>query len=128
MARLLKGLAAREARSIFALSIDRALDPAMDAKATIAAQFAPLADWSRTHEAPVILNEFGRPAVQGGAAGARWNGLRGVRRGGASEWLWLAHWDYNQGFWACSTKAGRPDAALIDVLLPDMKLVEKDAR
>jgi endoglucanase len=114
MARLLKGLRARGEVDL-ALSIDRALDRPWT-KATIAAQFAPLADWSRTHEAPVILNEFGVLRFKA-ARGARLEWLRGVREAAQANGFGWAHWDYNQGF-GLLDEAGRPDAALIDVLLP----------
>jgi endoglucanase len=114
MTRLLDGLRA-SGEGDLARSIDLALERPWT-KATIAAQFAPLADWSRAHDAPVILNEFGVLRFKAARA-ARLEWLRGVRESAQANGFGWAHWDYNQGF-GLLDEAGRPDAALIDALLP----------
>ena len=114
VARLLEGLRARGETDL-ARSIDRALDRPWS-KETIAAQFAPLAEWSRAHGAPVILNEFG--ALRFNAArGARLAWLAAVREAAQANGFGWAHWDYNQAF-GLLDEAGQPDLALIDALLP----------
>ncbi|WP_158815569.1 glycoside hydrolase family 5 protein [Methylocapsa sp. S129] len=114
MARLLEGLRARGEADL-AASIDRALDQPWT-KETIAAQFAPLADWSRTHDAPVILNEFGVLRFKAARA-ARLEWLKSVRETAQAHQFGWAHWDYNQGF-GLLDEAGQPDRPLIDALLP----------
>jgi endoglucanase len=114
MARLLEGLRARGDADL-ASSIDRALDRPWT-RETIAAQFAALGAWSRKHNAPVILNEFGVLRFKAARA-ARLEWLRTVRETAQAERFGWAHWDYNQGF-GLLDEAGRPDVPLIDALLP----------
>jgi endoglucanase len=114
MTLLLEDLRAR-GESDLASSIDRALERPWTPP-TIAAQFAPLADWSRKHNAPVILNEFGVLRFRAARA-ARLAWLKAVREAAQASRFGWAHWDYNQGF-GLLDEAGRPDLALIDVLLP----------
>jgi endoglucanase len=114
MARLLGGLRQRGDANL-ASSIERALEQAWTGK-TIAGQFAPLADWSRRHDAPVILNEFGVLRFKAPrAARLRW--LKAVRESAQASGFGWAHWEYNQGF-GLLDEAGRPDGPLIDMLLP----------
>jgi endoglucanase len=112
--RLLEALRARGDLDL-ALSIDQALDKPWNAQA-IAGQFAPLAAWSRTHDAPVILNEFGALRFKAPRA-ARLAWLKAVRETAQAKGFGWAHWDYNQGF-GLLDETGKPDSALIDVLLP----------
>ena len=112
--RLLEALRARGDLDL-ALSIDQALDKPWTAQ-TIAGQFAPLAAWSRTHDAPVILNEFGALRFKAPRA-ARLAWLKAVRETAQAKGFGWAHWDYNQGF-GLLDETGKPDSALIDVLLP----------
>ncbi|MGA2795267.1 MAG: cellulase family glycosylhydrolase [Roseiarcus sp.] len=114
MTRLLEALRARGDADL-ASSIDRALDRPWDRR-TIAAQFAPLADWSERHGAPVILNEFGVLRFKAPRE-ARLEWLKAVREAAQTCRFGWAHWDYNQGF-GLLDEAGRPDVALVDVLLP----------
>jgi endoglucanase len=114
MTRLLQTLRAR-GEDALAQSIDEALDKPWNAQ-TIASQFAPLAAWSQTHEAPVILNEFGALRFKAPRA-ARLAWLKAVREAAEANKFGWAHWDYNQGF-GLLDETGKPDAALIDVLLP----------
>ena len=114
MTRLLQTLRAR-GEDALAQSIDEALDKPWNAQ-TIASQFAPLAAWSQTHEAPVILNEFGALRFTAPRA-ARLAWLKAVREAAEANKFGWAHWDYTQGF-GLLDETGKPDAALIDVLLP----------
>jgi endoglucanase len=114
MAQLLDRLRARGEDDL-ASSIDHALDRPWTGQ-TIAAQFAPLADWSRKHSAPVILNEFGVLRFKAPRA-ARLAWLKTVRETAQANGFGWAHWDYNQGF-GLLDETGKPDFALIDVLLP----------
>ena len=114
MVRLLEALRARGDAAL-ALSIDQALDRPWTQQ-TIADQFAPLAAWSRTHEAPVILNEFGALRFKAPRA-ARLAWLKAVRETAQANGFGWAHWDYSQGF-GLLDEAGRPDSALVDALLP----------
>jgi endoglucanase len=114
MERLLEALRARGDADL-AASIDRALDRPWNGR-TIAAQFAPLADWSEKHGAPVILNEFGVLRFKT-ARDARLEWLGAVRETAQANRFGWAHWDYDQGF-GLLDEAGRPDVALVDVLLP----------
>jgi endoglucanase len=98
-----------------AQSIDRALDRPWT-KETIAGQFAPLAEWSRAHDAPVILNEFGALRFKS-AREARLAWLRAVRETAQANRFGWAHWDYNQGF-GLLDESGRPDLGVIEALLP----------
>ena len=67
-------------------SIDRALDQPWT-KETIAGQFAPLAEWSRAHDAPVNLNEFGALQLQVRARGAARMAAGGARDGAGQSVL-----------------------------------------
>lgn len=114
MTHLLEGLRMR-GDSDLAASIDRALDRPWK-RATIAAQFSPLADWSRKHDAPILLNEFGVLRFKAPRA-ARLDWLKAVRECAEASGFGWAHWDYNQGF-GLLDEAGQPDRPLIDRLLP----------
>jgi endoglucanase len=114
VARLFERLRA-QGDAALAQSVDRALDQPWSQE-TIAAQFAPLAEWSRAHAAPVILNEFGVLRFKA-AREARLAWLRAVRETAQNNRFGWAHWDYNQGF-GLLDEAGRPDLALIEALLP----------
>jgi len=98
-----------------ARSIERALDRPW-AKETIAAQFAPLATWSRRHDAPVIVNEFGALRFKA-APGARRAWLEAVREAAEDNQFGWAHWEYDQGF-GMLDETGRPDPGVIHALLP----------
>jgi endoglucanase len=98
-----------------AVSVERALVRPWTQE-TIESQFAPLAEWSRTHGVPVILNEFGVLRLKAPRA-SRLAWLKAVRETAQAKGFGWAHWDYNQGF-GLLDEAGRPDAALIDALLP----------
>jgi endoglucanase len=114
---ILRLLARLRARGDFDLagSIDRALDRPWTAQA-IADQFAPLAQWSAAHEAPVILNEFGALRFKADRR-ARLAWLAAVRGAAQASGFGWAHWDYDQGF-GLLDEAGRPDLPLIRALLP----------
>jgi endoglucanase len=114
MMQLLANLRARGDADL-AASIDHALDKPWTAQ-TIAGQFAPLAAWSLTHGAPVILNEFGALRFKAPRQ-ARLAWLKAVREAAETNGFGWAHWDYNQGF-GLLDEAGEPDPALIDALLP----------
>jgi endoglucanase len=83
---------------------------------TIGQAFEPLATWSRTHSAPVVLNEFGvlrfkaRPADR-----AAWIGA--VRRQAEKHGFGWAHWEYSNGF-GLLDEDGRPNPHIVDALLP----------
>jgi endoglucanase len=111
---LLEGLRAKGEAGL-AQSIDRALDHPWTQE-TIAGQFAPLAEWSRTHRVPVILNEFGALRFKS-ARQARLAWLRAVRETAQAKGFGWAHWDYNQGF-GLLDESGRPDLGVIEALLP----------
>jgi endoglucanase len=98
-----------------AASVDHSLERPWTQSA-IESQFAPLAEWSRTHRAPVILNEFGVLRFKAPRA-SRLAWLRDVRETAQAKGFGWAHWDYSQGF-GLLDEAGRPDSALIDALLP----------
>jgi endoglucanase len=98
-----------------AQSIDRALETPWNRRA-IDNQFAPLADWSRKHGAPVILNEFGVLRLKAERA-ARLEWLRDVREAAEARGFGWTHWEYGQAFGFLDA-AGHPDLALIDALLP----------
>ena len=114
MVRLFDRLRARGDADL-AVSIRSRARSTMDEE-TIAAQFAPLADWSRRHGAPVILNEFGVLRFKA-ARPARLEWLKAVRETAQVNGFGWAHWDYNQGF-GLLDEAGKPDLPLIEVLLP----------
>jgi endoglucanase len=98
-----------------AASVDHSLERPWTQE-TIESQFAPLAEWSRLHGAPVILNEFGVLRFKAPRA-SRLAWLKAVRETAQAKGFGWAHWDYDQGF-GLLDETGRPDAALIDALLP----------
>ena len=95
-------------------------------KETMAAQFAPLAAWSRAHSAPVILNEFGVLRFKAPRA-ARLEWLRDVRETAEASGFGWAHWDYREGF-GLLDEQGRPDLELIDALLPARRALAAEPR
>ena len=114
MARLLATLRDR-GNADLAASVDHSLERPWTQE-TIESQFAPLAEWSRLHGAPVILHEFGVLHFKAPRA-SRLAWLKAVRETAQAKGFGWAHWDYDQGF-GLLDETGRPDAALIDALLP----------
>jgi endoglucanase len=114
LVRLVENLRRRGDDSL-ADELDRALARPWDKK-MIESQFSALAAWSRAHSAPVILNEFGVLRFKAPRA-ARLAWLRDVRETAEANSFGWAHWDYREGF-GLLLEDGRPDAPLIDALLP----------
>lgn len=113
MARILRDLDARgetAARTVLANSLldgwtQRSVDRAFDA----------MAAWSKQHEAPVIVNEFG---VYAGAAprAARLAWLSTVAAAAADRCIGWTHWDFEDGFGLADKTTGRLDAGVLDAL------------
>jgi endoglucanase len=117
IARLIENLRHRNERDL-ADEFDRALAQPWTREA-IERQFSALAAWSRTHRAPVILNEFGVLRFKAPRA-ARVEWLRDVRSVAEANSFGWAHWDYREGF-GLLEESGRPDLELIEALAPLQK-------
>nr|WP_321981632.1 cellulase family glycosylhydrolase [uncultured Cohaesibacter sp.] len=89
-----------------------------DAK-RISDAFAMVGDWSRRHQKPVIVNEFGTLTFDVDPHD-RANWLRAVRAGAEENCLGWAHWDFSDGFQMVNPETTLPDPLVLDALLPDL--------
>ncbi|WP_319567253.1 glycoside hydrolase family 5 protein [Cohaesibacter marisflavi] len=88
-----------------------------DAK-RISDAFAMVGDWSRRHQTPVIVNEFGTLTFDVDPHD-RANWLRAVRAGAEENCLGWAHWDFSDGFQMVNPETTLPDPLVLDSLLPN---------
>lgn len=85
----------------------------------IATALAMVGDWSRRHQKPVIVNEFGTLTFDVDPHD-RVNWLRAVRAGAEESCLGWTHWDFSDGFQMVNPETTLPDPLVLDALLPDL--------
>lgn len=106
--------AAREGHASTAQALRQAAERSWTAE-TISRQFDGLMNWSQTHSAPVIINEFG--ALKWKARrNDRLAWIAAVRAAATSHGFGWAHWDYSTSF-GLLDDAGAIDEGVIRALL-----------
>ena len=83
----------------------------------IAAAFDVMQRWSDQNDRPVVVNEFGVLAHVAPRR-SRLDWLATVRGQAESRCIGWVHWDFQDGFGLIDPATGRPDAGVIEALIP----------
>ena len=84
--------------------------------ARILSDLTQVGDWSREHQVPVIVNEFGVLTFDVDMW-ARHDWLQAVRRGAEQNCLGWTHWDFSDGFALIDSATTLPDPFVLDALV-----------
>jgi endoglucanase len=82
--------------------------------------FETMADWSASHQQPVIINEFGVLSYHAPRQ-SRLNWLAAVRRQAEERCIGWTHWDFQDGFGLIDPETGMPDPGIMKALVPQAK-------
>ncbi|SNY91774.1 endoglucanase [Cohaesibacter sp. ES.047] len=103
-----------EGKAAGADDIEKAYEESWDA-ARVAADLAPVGEWSKRYGVPVIVNEFGVLTFDVDPW-ARHDWLAAVRKGAEDACLGWTHWDFSDGFALVDSATTLPDPLVLDAL------------